>query len=39
VSEFQKEIDEKRQELIKIQEKINQEKENVDAAVEAAKRR
>ena len=39
VLEFQEEIDEKRQELIKIQEKINQEKENVDAAVEAAKRR
>lgn len=39
VLEFQEKIDEKRQELIKIQEKINQEKENVDAAVEAAKRR
>lgn len=39
VSEFQQEINDKKQELIQIQNILNQEKENVDAAVEAAKRR
>ena len=38
VLEFQKEINEKKQELIKIQNILSQEKENVDIAVEAAKR-
>ena len=39
VLEFQKEIDFKSQELIQIQETLEQERENVNAAVEAAKRR
>ena len=39
VLEFQKEIDSKSQELIQIQETLEQERENVNAAVEAAKRR
>ena len=39
VLEFQKEIDSKQQELTKIQTTLEQERKNVDAAVEAAKRR
>lgn len=39
VLEFQKEIDSKQQELIKIQTALEQERKNVDMAVEAAKRR
>ena len=39
VLEFQKEIDSKQQELIKIQTALEQERKNVDTAVKAAKRR
>lgn len=39
VLEFQKEIDSKQQELIQIQTALEQERENVNTAVEAAKRR